>query len=107
MRVNIPADHWKKKIAKKGTLSPGDIHEVSLEIDHIDSLKAVSVSTILLQHMFSEKLPSKVVSQCEKYGINTIGKLQYAHDDAGLRQALILSYIPQAICWALFQRVFL
>ena len=88
MRVNIPSRPLEQIVEKKGFLSPDDINKISLEIDKIDSLKETGVTTILLQHMFPEELIPKMVAQCDKYGINTIGEIQYAHYNAGLKSGI-------------------
>jgi hypothetical protein len=88
LRGNIPSRTLEQSLEKKSTLSPDDIRQVSLEIDKIDSLKKAGVNTILLQHMFPEELIPKMVAQCSKYGINTIGEIQYAHYSAGLKAGI-------------------
>jgi hypothetical protein len=84
MLMTIPSDKLEDELEKKGSLSAEDVKRIALEIDHIDSLKKVGVSTILLQHMFPEELLAKMVTKCNKYGINTIGEIQYAHYSAAL-----------------------
>jgi hypothetical protein len=70
---------------KKGALTPDDIANVDRQIDQIGSLKKSGIRTILLLHMFPEEFIPKMVAQCNKYGINTIGEMQYAHYSAGLK----------------------
>jgi len=84
----IPNDDLEDELEKKGTLTAEGIAKVNLEIDHIDSMKKAGVRTILLQHMFPEELIPKMVAQCNKYGISTIGEIQYAHYDAGLKAGI-------------------
>ena len=83
--VSIPSDSLENELEKKWTLTPADIARVDREIDQIDSLKKTGVETILLQHLFPEVLLPKMEAQCEKYGINTIGEIQYAHYSAGMK----------------------
>ncbi len=88
MLTTIPSDSFEDELEKKGELAAEDISKVSQEIDRIDSLKKAGISTILLQHMFPEELMPKMVAQCNKYGINTIGEMQYAHYSAGLKDGV-------------------
>lgn len=88
MLTCIPFDSLENELEKKNALSAVDIRRVSVEIDHIDSLKKAGVGTILVQHMFPEELLSKLVAACDKYGINTIGEIQYAPYASGLKAGI-------------------
>lgn len=85
MLTTIPSDKLEDSLEIKNELTKTDILKVSLEIDKIDSLKKNGIGTILLQHMFPEELIPKMVAQCNKYGINTIGEIQHAPYRSGLK----------------------
>jgi hypothetical protein len=88
MLATIPLDNDDDELEKKGKLTPEDVAKINREVDHIDSMKKAGVGTILVLHMFPEELLPKIVAQCNKYGINTIGEIQYAHYSAGLKVGL-------------------
>jgi hypothetical protein len=83
--TSIPSDSLENELEKKWTLNAVDIARVDREIDQIDSLKKAGIGTILLQHLFPEELLPKMEALCEKYGINTIGEIQYAHYSAAIK----------------------